>query len=167
MDDYNDFQAQQAAIDRQRKIASLLQAQSMAPDPGQMVSGHYVGSSPVASLAKIVQALVGGSNQAALDSQQADLQQNINADRLGTLQRYTDLMQGQPAVPASYRESTPPAPDAMGPNPGELVSPSQAAIAPNRGAAMQQLVNSQNPLLQQFGTLQMLKYPSLDSFYKR
>ncbi len=65
-------QLQMQAIDRQRKLAEMLQQQSMQPEQGQMISGHYVAPHPMQYLNKLAQALVGSSNQRDLDSRALD-----------------------------------------------------------------------------------------------
>ena len=107
MADYSDFQSQQDSIDRNRKLAALLQQQSMTPDNGQMVSGHYVAPSNVGLLAKLLQGVVGGVNQKALDEKQATLRSDMNEDRIGSIQRYADLLQGKEAVAAKYSNDMP------------------------------------------------------------
>ena len=62
---------QQQAIDRQRKIAEYLQQQSLTPEQGQMVSGHYVAPSMTQYLSKLAQGFIGSQKQAALDKQAA------------------------------------------------------------------------------------------------
>ncbi len=68
-----EMQVQQQAIDRQRKIAEYLQQQSMTPEQGQMISGHYVAPHPAQYLNKLAQALIGASDQKSLDKKQLDM----------------------------------------------------------------------------------------------
>ena len=65
--------AQQAGIDRQRKIAEFLQQQSFQSPEGQMVSGHYVAPSMLQNLSRLAQGLIGKSQQEALDAKQANI----------------------------------------------------------------------------------------------
>lgn len=78
-----EMQVQQQAIDRQRKIAEYLQQQSLTPDQGQMVSGHYVAPSPMQYIAKLAQGLIGKNQQDSLDQKQKDI-----VTQQGDLQRF-------------------------------------------------------------------------------
>lgn len=159
MAEFSDFDSQQAAIDRQRKLAAYLQQQSLTPEQGQMVSGHYVPPSNWAYLNKVAQALVGGSNQRAADEQQSALKQRMNTDRMGAIERYSDLLQGKEAVAPQLEKQTA---DTIGPP--QMIAPGQAGVAPNRRAAVMELMKAQDPALQQFGMQQMLKEPAASKF---
>lgn len=157
MAEFSDFETEQAVINRNRKLAEMLQMQSMTPESGQMVSGHYVAPSNLSYLNKIAQALVGGSNQRAADEQQSVLKQKMNADRTGAIQRYSDLLQGKEAVAPTLEAQSA---DTMGPP--QMLAPGQAGVAPNRRAAVMELMKAKDPQLQQFGMQQMLKEPTMD-----
>lgn len=68
-----DYQLQQQAIDRKRALAQALQAQSIAPTEGQIVSGHYVAPSWTQYAAKLAQGLIGKDQEDRLDQQQYTL----------------------------------------------------------------------------------------------
>lgn len=71
-----EMQIQLQGIERQRKIAEMLQQQSLQAPQGQMISGHYVKPSGMEYLAKLAQGLVGASNQKDLDAKQVGLAKN-------------------------------------------------------------------------------------------
>lgn len=166
-----EMQIQQQAIERNRRLAEMLQAQSMQAPQGQMVSGHYVKSSPLEYIAKLAQGLI-GSNQmkdadtraATLAAGQAEAQKQ---DRIGSMQQYADLLMGKPAVAGEnlgqgdsqrqmmYAEHT----DSAAP---DIVTPGQAAVAPNPRTAAMALMNANSPELQKFGMEQILKSPQTD-----
>lgn len=85
---------QQQSIERQRKIADLLQQQSMKPDEGQMVSGIYVPPSGLSQVAKLAQALSGAYQQRNLDEKAAGIVQ-----KQGDMQRAAFGL--SPASPAA------------------------------------------------------------------
>jgi hypothetical protein len=70
-----EMQIQQQGIDRQRKLAEMLQAESLSAPQGQMVSGHYVASSPLEYIAKLAKGLIGSNMQGDLDKRQAQIAQ--------------------------------------------------------------------------------------------
>lgn len=64
---------QQQSIDRQRKIADLLQQQSFDQPQGQLISGHYVAPSIFQNLSRLAQGLIGKDQQSNLDKKQTAL----------------------------------------------------------------------------------------------
>ena len=62
---------EQRKIDRRRKMAELLAQQD--PMQGQMVSGHYVGASPVQGIANLAKAYLGAKANRKLDTEETDL----------------------------------------------------------------------------------------------
>jgi hypothetical protein len=68
--------ATQAQIDRQRQYAQLLQQQSLTPNEGSMVSGHYVAPSWTQGLARMVQGYTAGKINKDTDAQQSAMWKN-------------------------------------------------------------------------------------------
>lgn len=149
----NDYATKQQAIERQRKLAELLQQQSATPDEGQMVSGWYVPPSPLKGAVKIGQAMLAAYQNKQLDDKQADLTRSASQDRMDTMQRYGDLMSGRDAIPEQVGTSD---------GDGFQAQAAQPAVKPDRRAALAALMESQDPTLQSFGMQQMLKEPEYD-----
>jgi len=101
-----EIQVQQQSIDRQRQIAQYLQQQSLTPEQGQMISGHYVAPSAMQYISKLAQGLMGTNRQSALDKQQMNL-----ATQQGNMIRGQFGMNPQPAgaqsQPAADPSATP------------------------------------------------------------
>jgi hypothetical protein len=105
-----EMQIQQQSVDRQRKIAEYLQQQSLTPDQGQMVSGHYVAPSPTQYLAKLAQGLIGKQQQTDLDQKQMGLakQYSNGLDSLARQLVYGDSSGAPPAATQPAAQPTPP-----------------------------------------------------------
>jgi len=161
-----EMQAQQQAIERNRKIAEMLQMSSMQAPQGQMVSGHYIKSSPLEYIAKLAQGLMGTSQLKDIDAQSAKLMagqaEAQKQDRINAMQKYSDALMGKPAVPGenlgqgdsqrqmAYMEHA-------GTVAPDIVTPGQAAVPGNPRAAAMQLMQANDPALQKFGMEQILK----------
>lgn len=75
------YTAESAAIDRRRKMAEVLQAQSMQPlDSNQMAGGWVVPVSPYAGLAKMLQGYNAGATNRQADQDMKDLYTRQQAD---------------------------------------------------------------------------------------
>ncbi len=130
---------QQAAIDRQRKIAEYLQQQSLTPNEGQMISGRYVAPSWTQNIAKIAQGLMGNSRQKELDAQQMKI-----ATQQGDVER------SQYGIPSSVAAATPSASQGVPSSPGSAAQldqsvPQPVAAVNEKLAATLQQQNSQAP----------------------
>lgn len=68
-----DVYAQQVEMQRQQKLADMLQQQSMEAPQGQMVSGHYVAPDATQHLARLAQALGARSMNERNDEKMIDL----------------------------------------------------------------------------------------------
>jgi len=142
----NDFQTQQQAIERQRRLAEALQQQSMEQMQGQTVpGGFYVPPSPVQGLARLAQALVSKHQQDSADQKQSDLSDRQRSALVDGLSNYQSAMQGAPA------QTFDPDGDGMGP------TGTQPAVPGNRQAALAALLRSEHPVLQQLGVAEMTK----------
>ncbi len=146
----SDFASEQAAVERQRKMAELLLQKSQTPLPGgAMVGNHYVPTSWTQSLA---QGLSGPLAQRKLDKADerskdiASRQRMAYADELG---KFAELSNGSPeqkfAAPFPNDDEGNALPAAIKP-----------AVAPDRKAALAQALGAQNPALQQYAMTQML-----------
>jgi hypothetical protein len=119
------YQADQATIDRQAAMANALMQQSLTPEQGQMVSGHYI---PPA---------LGGINRLISGIASAKLADKANADRTQLGQRYAAALQNAlgSSSPTGQDQSQPQQPN---------IDPNAAMTAPPG-----QLINSMMPQTQQ------------------
>lgn len=67
-----EWEDQNSQLERQRRLADLLQAQAYRMPEGNMVSGHYVAPSVTQYLAQLVKGWAGNKQQRELDQQQKD-----------------------------------------------------------------------------------------------
>lgn len=69
-----DVMQKQYQIQQNQRMADALMAQSLAPqEAGQMVSGHYVGASPLNGLAQMLKGYAAAKSMREMPSQQAEL----------------------------------------------------------------------------------------------
>ena len=136
----DDWQAQQAEIDYQRKLAEKLAGDTEIPH-GQMVGGIYVAPSWTQSLAKALNPMLARQYRQAADEKARALDTERMTERTGTLERFSKALAGTPAVEVADES-------------GGHVTP---AVAGDRNAAMAELGRSRDPQLQQLYMAQMLK----------
>lgn len=106
-----DYSAEQQSIERQRKLAELLQQQSMQPlDTNQMAGGYVLPVSPVAGLAKMLQAYNGAQGQRTADEKQKALSAQAQADALKWM---SDRPQGKDINPVKMDDEGNVMPPAM------------------------------------------------------
>ena len=68
-----DILQKQYQVQQNQRIADMLMAQSQQPMQGQMVSGHYVGASPLQGVNNLVNALISRKTMDNIPSQQYDI----------------------------------------------------------------------------------------------
>jgi len=68
-----DVMQKQYQVQQNQRIADMLMAQSQQPLQGQMVSGHYVGASPLQGVANLANALIARKTMDNIPSQQYDI----------------------------------------------------------------------------------------------
>lgn len=149
------FSVEQQAIDRQMKLAQLLQQDAL--EPVQSLSP----TAPISwtqGIAKMLKAYNARKEMEGLDKRSADLQNAQREDTINTMGDYTRLLQGAQAKPTdNFVMQIPEGSDA----------PEQAmasAVAPDRQAALARLLQSQNPMLQQVGLSGMLAEQKPEEF---
>jgi hypothetical protein len=87
-------------ISRQRDLAKLLLQKGMADNlQGQMVSGRYVGASPIQGIANIYSAYKGGQMAKEADRKQAELAKMLREQGVVESQDILSTMRGRQAVP--------------------------------------------------------------------
>lgn len=136
-----DYTAEQQSIERQRKMAELLQQQSMQPlDTNQTAGGYVIPVSPLQGLAKMLQAYGGAQGQRMADQKQRDLLLQQRDQNAAEARQFMDAYRGVPSqAPAT-------------PNDDEgNANPMVAGTAPNKDLAMQLAMSSQNPMVQGMG----------------
>lgn len=146
-------------IGRQRKIADILTEQAFQSQPGQMVSGHYVAPGWGAQIAKVLSAYAGAKMHEEADKKQAEYDSGMKQKLVEGLRNYKNNLMGMPA------QSIAPA----APNDDGNANPSVniPAKAPDQGEAIESLINSGHPMLQQFGMQQAQKLPEILKDQKR
>jgi hypothetical protein len=83
-------------IQRQRKLAELLTANSFTQPQGQMISGHYVAPSWTQQLAPLASALAGSHLGSNIDKKQEALAQQLRGKQEAEIEKYASL-QNDPA----------------------------------------------------------------------
>lgn len=140
-----DFSMEQAAVDRQRKLAEAMMMRGQQPQPtGAMVSGHYVPQSWTQGLANALQGPAGIYVARRADEQSRDIAARQRKAYADELTKFGELMNGTPAQP-----------EAQGNNPSAF-TPAQAAQPGDKRAALAMALGAQNPALQQYGMTQLL-----------
>ena len=164
------------SVERQRQMASALQGQSMQPLRGQMAGRVYVPPSPFQGAAKLAQMLAGTYGQRKADDRETQIEDDQRQAFMTDMNAYQDSIKGTPAVAGrpevqavdeiqGVREggnkydiftggnTNIPAVQHQDAIAGQEAIQAQAAIpGMDRGqAAMQHLINSQNPMAQKIG----------------
>jgi hypothetical protein len=140
-----DYATELAALERRRKLADLLQAQSMQPLESGMAGGLVVPTSPMQGFAKLAQALVANKTREAADEGQKDIAQRAQNDIATTMARALQAGRGTPARDAITLPE-----DVAGPTMG-----AQAEISPDPAASASMLMS--NPLTQALGQQMWMK----------
>lgn len=139
-----DYGIQAQEIERRRKLAEAMQAQSMQPLATNETAGGYVlPVSKTAGLAKMLQAYAGNEGQRKATEQQMQLAAAMRGDRQQTIQEAMAAMQGTPATQGSASPT-----DELGGGPAQ---PPQAAVPGDAGRGYSILAGSQDPALSQYG----------------
>jgi len=134
-----DFDVEGQALARKRKVLEALQAQQMEQTDGQMVSGHYVATSPLARIAKLAGSYFADKGLKENDAQQADLTQRYGAGLAEAAQKYMQTREGTPERVMQGQESL------------AGVLQMYPAVAPNPRQAMVDAMTSQFKPLQDIG----------------
>jgi len=131
------------ALERQKKLADLLQSRALEQPQGQMVSGRYVAPSLLQQLAPLANAYMGRQAGEDVESKQAKLANLIRGQQTEQANKFTDLMYGKagtPDVEAMPETITTPTGERVAPNamvsrddmgnllPNFAVNPAQEAV---------------------------------------
>lgn len=125
------------ALERQKKLADLLQARALEQPQGQMVSGRYVAPSIVQQLAPLANAYMGRKAGEDVESRQAKLANLIRGQNVAETKDIFSTMMGQPEV---VREGS-----TLGDEEGNVLPFNKAAVAPDKMGALMKALNAQSP----------------------
>lgn len=152
-------------LERQRKMAELLLAQGMQGQPeGQMISGYYVPPAWSQRLSPVLDRLMGQQGLKEVDEKTAKLAEALRRQEVADIERFTNLQRGTPAVAEQYTEMAGPFGEGVGPNNANIpmpvaYRPAQAAVEPNRLAAIQFAAQSSSPALRAAGMKALTEGP--------
>lgn len=164
LDPTNPYQQEVIGLDRQRQLAQMLLKQGMEQPQGEMVSGRYVAPAFTQRLANLLSVYAGQKGLEEADKKQLELAEKLRQQEVADIQRFTNLQRGTPAVPEQYTEMAGPFGEGVGPNNADIpmpvaYRPAQAAVEPNRMAALQFAAQSTSPTLRQIGLKAMTEGP--------
>ena len=125
------------ALERQKKLADLLQARALEQPQGQMVSGRFVAPSLVQQLAPLANAYMGRKAGEDVESRQAKLANLIRGQNVAETKDIFSTMMGQPEV---VREGS-----TLGDEEGNVLPFNKAAVAPDKMGALMKALNAQSP----------------------
>jgi len=125
------------ALERQKKLADLLQARALEQPQGQMVSGRYVAPSIIQQLAPLANAYMGRKAGEDVESRQAKLANLIRGQNVAETKDIFSTMMGQPEV---VREGS-----TLGDEEGNVLPFNKAAVAPDKMGALMKALNAQSP----------------------
>lgn len=126
-------------LDRRRKLAEALRAQSSSPIDQQTAGGMVVPISPVQGLAKLLQSYKAGQIEKDADAKQQALIDRRRAQGAADIQGVIAALRGTPAQP-----------EVQGNNPSAY-TPAQEAQAPDMNRALAIALKSDNPMVQGLG----------------
>jgi hypothetical protein len=145
------FEPQMQDISRQRDLAKMLLQKGMTDNlQGQMVSGRYVGASPLQGIANIYSAYKGKQLAEESDKKQADLAQKLRQLQVTESQDILSALQGKPEVASVIPEG-----QTLRDDQGQLTMGSQAgtpAVAGSTQAALAAALKGQSPFAQTMAT---------------
>lgn len=145
-----DWESQQRQIDYERKLAEKLAGDTEMPQGG-MVGGVYVPPAWTQMLAKALNPMWAKQHRESADKKSTALGAEMQAERTGTIDRYSKALQG---TPESMTGQMYPA----GGNPDEEGGMGyQPAVAGSRDAALAELAKSRDPAFQQMAMAAQLK----------
>jgi hypothetical protein len=131
-------------ITRQRDLARLLLQRGMADNlQGQMVSGRYVGASPLQGIANIYSAYKGKQLSEEADKKQQELANMLRQQTMQDIQGYGQAMRGMEATPDVIPQG-----QTLLDDQGQMTMGAQrgtAAVAPDPQKALGILMGSKSP----------------------
>jgi hypothetical protein len=125
------------ALERQKKLADLLQSRALEQPQGQMVSGRYVAPSIIQQLAPLANAYMGRKAGEDVESRQSKLANLIRGQNVAETKDIFSTMMGQPEV---VREGS-----TLGDEEGNVLPFNKVAVAPDKMGALMKALNAQSP----------------------
>lgn len=158
------FDADSEQLRRRMAYAQMLSEQGQQTPQGQMVSGHFVAPSWTQHAANLLKSYTGRKEQDAVAGDMQALGDRRRTESMSAMQKYAQLLQGSPA------SSIQPDPQEFEQSADQGMAAPQAAQipaqAPNKQAALAELLQSRDPMLQQFGMQQLMKGPEKPQWEK-
>jgi len=134
------------ALERQKKLADLLQARALEQPQGQMVSGRYVAPSLVQQLAPLANAYMGRKAGENYESQAGKLAQKLREQNLTEGKDILSTMMGQEGVVGNLPlGGTNQAIGSLEEPMGDYVAP-KTAVAPDKLGALMKALGSQGSI---------------------
>jgi len=141
-------------ITRQRDLAKMLLQKGMSDNlQGQMVSGRYVGASPLQGIANMYSAYKGKQLAEESDRKQAELSRMLRQQTLQDIQGFGQAIQGREAVPEIIPQG-----QTLVDDQGQLTMGAQrgsAAVAPDYSKGLSILMSSRSPQSQALGNMML------------
>jgi hypothetical protein len=106
-----DLARTQGGFDQKKALAQLLMQKAMAPQQGQMISGHYVGGGLAGALAPLVQAYMGKKLQGEADQGYSEVAGKYNERLAKGLEDYSRTFSGSPGTQQQTLEPDQPGPE--------------------------------------------------------
>jgi flagellar hook-associated protein FlgK len=132
------------ALERQKKLADLLQARALEQPQGQMVSGRFVAPSLVQQLAPLANAYMGRKAGEDVESRQAKLANLMRGQNVTETKDILETMYGKQGVTGNLPlEGTNQAIGSLEEPMGDYVAP-QAAVTPDKMGALLKSLNAQS-----------------------
>jgi hypothetical protein len=141
-------------ITRQRDLAKMLLQRGMTDNlQGQMVSGRYVGASPLQGIANMYSAYKGKQLSEESDRKQAELSRMLRQQTMQDLQGFGQAVQGREAIPEVVPQG-----QTLRDDQGQLTMGSQqgvSAVAPDYNKGLSILMGSRSPQSQALGNMML------------
>jgi hypothetical protein len=141
-------------ITRQRDLAKMLLQRGMTDNlQGQMVSGRYVGASPLQGIANMYSAYKGKQLSEESDRKQAELSRMLRQQTMQDIQGFGQAVQGREAIPEVVPQG-----QTLRDDQGQLTMGSQqgvSAVAPDYNKGLSILMGSRSPQSQALGNMML------------
>jgi hypothetical protein len=161
---YTGFEPEMQDISRQRDLAKMLLQRGMADNlQGQMVSGRYVGASPLQGIANMYSAYQGKQLSEESDKKQAELAKMLRTIGAQESQDILSTMRGRQAVPEVIPQGQTLLDDQGMPTMG--AQRGVAGVAPDLQAAYAQAIGARSPQGQALAPLlakQLMREPKFE-----
>jgi hypothetical protein len=134
------------ALERQKKLADLLQSRALEQPQGQMVSGRYVAPSIIQQLAPLANAYMGRKAGENYESEAGKLAQKLREQNLTESRDILETLQGKQGVVGNLPlGGTNQAIGSLEEPMGDYVAP-QAALAPDKMGALMKALGSRGSI---------------------